>query len=68
MKWIVVTRPACDLRMRGALCPTCMFVRFRATIAAVSDFSVPRFPGTHLRSRLEQKCEAILLEYRLSGH
>ena len=35
---------------------------------AVSDFSVLRFPGTHLRSRLDQKCEAILLEYRLSGH
>ena len=26
------------------------------------------FPGTHLRSRLDQKCEVILLEYRLSGH
>src|SRR5262249_40470760 len=31
-------------------------------IAAVSDFSVPPFSGTHLRSRLDQKCEAILLE------
>src|SRR5262249_11238273 len=28
MKWIVVTRPACDLRMCGALCPTCMFDSF----------------------------------------
>ena len=63
---IVTCRVTSDRSMSGPF-PTAAYW-YAVFCVAVSDFSVPRFPGTHLRSRLDQKCEAILLEYRLSGH